>query len=118
LTGRRYWLANLLLALAAGFTLVSNFAFKQAEAADRGFELGVAAVILAGLALASSRGAARLPPLAVALTGAWLLYADALPTTGGPFEDSTQRWIAFGGAAAILAAAVAALCIHELAGRN
>ena len=100
---RPYPYVALLMALAAGFVIVTTFAFGHgtANAIDFGISIGLTAASVGAYLVGTSR-LERAGALASYLVGAW-----AILVTAGVFSGSTQRWLTFASAAAIVGLSVA-----------
>jgi hypothetical protein len=97
------------IAVAAGFVVLSTFAFAHSTANAIDFALSIAITVLGiGVVAAGHDKAERGIGLATAAIGAWSILV-----TVGIFSDGTQRWVTFAAAAAVTGLAVAAQALEE-----
>ena len=97
------------LAVAAGFVVLSTFAFGHSTANAIDFAVSIAITVLGAGTLALGRGKVeRGIGLATTVLGAWSILV-----TVGIFSGSTQRWITFAAAAAVTGLALAGKTLEE-----
>jgi hypothetical protein len=101
---------NMLMLLVAGFLITACFAFSPSVIAWLALGGGSAAVLtaLVGFAIRGRGAGQRWLDVCVALTGAWMIVASRA------YDGPVQRWLSFGGAAALAGYAVIGLVAHEL----
>jgi hypothetical protein len=97
------------LAVAAGFVVVSTFAFGHSTANAIDFAIAIGATVAGAGVVASGRDKVeRTIGAATIGLGAWSILV-----TAGIFSGSTQRWLTFAAAAAITVLAVAGQTLEE-----
>ena len=97
------------LAVAAGFVVLSTFAFGHSTANAIDFAISIGITVLGVGVFAAGRGRLeRGIGLAATLLGAWSILV-----TVGLFSGGTQRWLTFAAAAAIAALAVTGQAFEE-----
>jgi len=97
------------LAVAAGFVVLSTFAFGHSTANAIDFAISIAITVLGVVAVAVGRGKVeRAIGLATVVLGSWSILV-----TVGIFSGSTQRWITFAAAAAVAGLALAGQALEE-----
>jgi hypothetical protein len=97
------------LAIAAGFVVLSTFAFGHSTANAIDFAISIAVTVLGlGVAAAGRGRVERGIGVATTALGAWSVLV-----TVGIFSGSTQRWVTFAAAAAVTALALAGQALEE-----
>ena len=97
------------LAVAAGFVVLSTFAFGHSTANAIDFAVSIAITVLGVGVVAAGRGKVeRAIGVATTALGAWSILV-----TVGIFSGSTQRWLTFAAAAAVVGLALAGQAIEE-----
>ena len=97
------------LAIAAGFVVVSTFAFGHSTANAIDFAIAIGITVVGAAAVLAGRGKVeRGIGLATTVLGAWSVLV-----TVGIFSGDTQRWITFAAAAAVTALALTGQVLEE-----
>jgi len=97
------------LAVAAGFVVVSTFAFGHSTANAIDFAISIAVIVAgAGLAAAGRDKVEQAIGLATSILGSWSVLV-----TAGIFSGATQRWLTFAAAAAVTGLALAGQALEE-----
>jgi hypothetical protein len=97
------------LAVAAGFVVLSTFAFGHSTANAIDFALSIAITVIGVGVVAAGRGKVeRALGAATTVLGAWSILV-----TVGIFAGPTQRWLTFAAAAAVTGLALAGQVLEE-----
>ena len=97
------------LSIAAGFVVLSTFAFGHATANAIDFAVSIGITVVGAAAVALGRGKVeRGIGVASVVLGAWTILV-----TLGIFSGATQRWLTFAAAAAVTAIALAGQVVEE-----
>ena len=104
---RLYSYLTLGLVLAAGFVVVTTFAFVHTTADDIGLVAAIALMTVSAAACLIRVG----PVQRAAVVACFALSAWTILVTAGLFAGATQRWMTFASAVAIVVLATAAQVI-------
>lgn len=105
----RYPLLTQLLAVAGAFVVTATFAFSQGTANAINFAVAIAITLVAlATSLTAPRGLSyRSLGVAAAVVGAFTILV-----TLGIFSGDAQRWVVFGGGAAVASAGLASHLLY------
>lgn len=103
------YIINLLLVIAGGFLAVASRAFAAGTAGWIALGIGIFAVVLASVGLATTRLQPRsIGYVAMASTGIWTIVSSLV------FTGAALGWLVLADALMLAAIAVVGLVVHEL----